>query len=556
MYDLLNGDTLAPKPELSRSHIQQSLTEVVAEQRRRSFVKFAQRAWTQLLPTPPIWNWHMDAICEHLAYLSLGYIRFLMINIVPRHSKTLLANVLWPAWHWLHNPGEQFLCASVDQQLANDASILNRRLLESPWYQGQWPNQIILFDDENTIGMFRNRKGGYRMTASLQSRITGVGGTVQILDDPHDAKKVESDAVRHSALAWHDNAWRSRVNDYNIIRKVYIGQRTHDLDIFGHVLEQEGKRWCHLILPLEFDPKRICITYRNDGTGAKTELPPIFKDPRTQPNEILDPKRMNKAAVESEKAAMSERAWQAQMNQSPVGEGGLIFKRHWWRPWKEPEWRANRDKERPMPAFSEIIQVWDTALEEAQENDFSACTTWGLFDHTEVYWDENSGRPLQGQRRTAGMLIDAFQERLTYPDLREHAIRLHQEFAPTWILVEKKVSGHSLVQELRKKRLPVKAVNLAGSSGRAGQQGDLIARANAASLMLEKGCIWYPLRPFAYQVIDEASKFPNGDHDDYVSTLVIAFMYMRRYHDLTLPDDEKDEISPWAWKSRPRKRYA
>lgn len=558
MYELLQGDPLPPRVELDRQNIQQHLTEIVAAQRRRSFTEFAKRAWTQLLPTPPIWNWHMDCICDHLAYVSMGEIRFLMLNVPPRMSKTMLVSVLWPAWHWLHNPGEQFLFASVDDQLANDSSILSRRLIQSPWYQGQWPDEIALYDDENTVGMYRNRKGGYRMTASLQSRITGVGGTTLGLDDPHDAKKIESDAVRHSALAWHDNAWRSRVNDWNTIKKVYVGQRTHDQDIFGHVLEQEGKRWCHLVLPLEYNPRKVCITYRNDGTGPIADSKPLFTDPRKVENELLDPKRMNKATVEGEKNAMSERAWQAQQNQAPVGEGGLILKRHWWRPWIEPIWRPEsmRGKERPMPQFNEVIQVWDTALEEDEEADFSACTTWGLWNYTEVFMDERAGHPVPGQVRTVAMLIHAYQERLEYPDLRERAIEFNRDFAPDWILIEKKVSGHSLVQELRRKRLPVKAVKLAGSGGRKGTAGDLIPRAKSASLMLEKGCIFYPPKPFAYAVIDEASKFPNGDHDDYVSTCAMAWMYMRKYHDLTLPDDERDEISPWAWKKTRAKRYA
>jgi predicted phage terminase large subunit-like protein len=559
MYELLKGDTFRPRAEISIVEVQKYLTEVAAEERRRSLRTFCQRAWTQILPQAVIWGWHMDAICEHLSYLSLSEIRFLMLNVPPRMSKTMIVSVLWPAWHWLHYPGEQFLFASVDEQLSKDSSILSRRLIESTWYQEQWPGEIVLFDDENTVGMYRNRKGGYRMIASLQGRVTGVGGTILGLDDPHDAKKVESDAVRHGALAWHDSAWRSRVNDWNTVRKVYVGQRTHDMDIFGHVLQQEGKRWCVLTLPMEFNPKRRCITYLNDGIGPKTDLPPIFEDPRTEENEVLDPKRMSAATIDQEKAAVPERSWEAQYNQNPQGSGGFILKRQWWRPWIEPEWRPNNGKERPMPRFDEVIQVWDTAFEEdeIEDNDFSARTTWGIFQYTEVTIDPNLGRPVQGATRTCAMLIDALEERMEYPKLRDTAIEGNNQFEPDRILIEKKSSGHSLIQELRKKRLPVRAVKLDGSAtGQDGRQGDLVARANSASLMLEKGCIFYPPRPFAYSVIDECAKFPNGDHDDYVSTVVIALMYMRRYHDLELPDDEKDEISPWRWKQRPRKRYA
>jgi predicted phage terminase large subunit-like protein len=556
MYELLSGDLLPPRAELTPGHVRAYLTQVAAEEARRSLRTFAKRAWATLQPQKMVWNWHMDAICDHLAYVTLGEIRFLMINVPPRMSKTMLVSVLWPDWHWLHEPGEQFLSAGVDDQLARDASILSRRLIESEWWKTQYPGEIELYDDENTAGMYRNRKGGYRMIGSLQGRITGVGGTIQILDDPHDAKKIESDKTRHNALAWHDNAWRSRLNNPDQARKVYVGQRTHDMDIFGHVLEQEGSRWCHFIIPQEYDPARKTITFLNKGDGPLPDAKPIFEDPRTQEREVLDPKRMSAKTVNAEKRIMSEAAWQAQHNQRPAGTGGLILKRHWWRPWVQPQWRANAGEERPMPRFDQIIQVWDTALEEEEQDDFSACTTWGTFSYTEQFMDKNTGKPVLGQTRTSIMLLDAVQERYSYPDLRKKAIEMNLEFAPNLILIEKKVSGHSLIQELRKKRLPIKGVKLSGSSGKQGKEGDLVARANSASLMLEKGCVWYPPRPFSYAVMEECSKFPNGDHDDYVSTCVIVWMYARRYHDLQLPDDERDDVSPWAWKKLPAKRYA
>jgi phage terminase large subunit-like protein len=567
MFELLSGDKLPPRTQLTPQHVRTYLTQVAAEEMRRSLRLFVKRGWAQLQPLALVYSWHMDALCDHLAYVTMGEIRFLMVNVGPRSSKTMIGSVLWPAWHWLHVPGEQFLTAGVDDQLARDSSILSRRLIESPWYQTQYPGEIDLYDDENTSGMYRNLKGGYRMIASLQGRITGVGGSLQCLDDPHDAKKIESDVVRHSALAWHDNAWRSRLNNPDEAKKVYIGQRTHDSDIFGHVLAQEGSRWVHLVLATEFDKARRCVTFLNKGDGVAPGAKPIFEDPRTLDREILNPKRMSAKTVNAEKRIMSEAAWQAQHNQAPVGQGGLILKRHWWRPWVQPEWRANAGAERPLPRFDQIIQVWDTALEESEQADFSACTTWGTFSYTDQYlekkqhrppdWPKDQEKPVLGETRTCMMLLDAVQERYAYPDLRQKAIDLNQEFAPDVILIEKKVSGHSLLQELRRKRLPVKGLLLSGSSGRGGGQGDLVARANSASLLLEKGCIWYPPRPYAYAVIEEASKFPNGDHDDYVSTCCMAWMYARRYHDLQLPDDERDDISPWAWKKRaPAKRYA
>lgn len=537
--------------------IRKMFTFLGALEMRADFISFCKAAWCQVAPQKLVWNWHLDALCEHLVYMTQGEIRFLMVSLPPRHTKSLIASVLWPTWDWLHRPTTQFLSASVDDRLALDFSRLARRVIESNWYQNLFQPDWYLLEDENAGRQYRNSLGGSRNSTSVQGRVTGAGGDCQILDDAHDAKKVESDATRMASLAWHDNSWRSRLNSPLTAQKLYIGQRTHDSDIYGHVLSQEGARWVNLCLALEFDPSRRCITFPNKGKGVQPGAKEIFRDPRQEEGEMLDPKRFDAETAKVEKAAMSNRAWQAQYQQQPEGQGGLILKRHWWRQWVWPDWHPNAGIERPMPDFFEVIQVWDTAFEEDEEADFSARTTWGLFNYMESDKDSR-GRIQEGQQRTSAMLLDYFEERVDYPSLREEAIQSNQDFAPDWILIEKKASGHSLIQELKRKRLPVKAVGLSGSGGgRSRRQGDLIARAHESSLMLEKGCIWYCPRDWAFHVINHCAKFPNGDHDDITATVVIALQYMRRYYDLTLPDDEaEDEINPYLWRQRAQRRYA
>ena len=542
--------------EAAPVELHKMMTYVAALEMRGDFAAYCKTAWNQVAPQKLVWNWHLDALCEHLVYMTMGEIRFLMVSLPPRHTKSLIASVLWPTWDWTHRPTTQFLSASVDDRLALDFSRLSRRVIESPWYENMFGDMFYLLGDENQGRQYRNSLGGSRNATSVQGRVTGSGGDCQILDDAHDAKKVESDATRQAALEWHDNSWRSRLNSPLTAQKLYIGQRTHVNDIYGHVLAQEGKRWVNLSLALEFDPKRICITYANKGAGVEPDAKPIFTDPRKIEGEMLDPKRFDADTAKREKAIMSSRAWQAQYQQQPEGMGGLILKRGWWREWRWPEWHPLFGDDRPLPEFFEIIQVWDTAFEEDEEADFSARTTWGIFNYVESEKDEY-GNTKAGIQRTSAMLLDMLEERLEYPELRKAAIQANDDFAPDWVLVEKKASGHSLIQELRRKRVPIKAVGLSGSGGgRSRRQGDLIARAHEASLMLEKGCIWHPPRSWAIKVIDHCAEFPNGDHDDICSTVVIALQYMRRFYDLTLPDDEDaEEINPWAWEKRAR-RYA
>lgn len=359
------------------------------------------------------------------------------------------------------------------------------------------------------------------------------------LDDPHNAQKVESTKVRLSALSWNDNAWRSRNNDPNKSQKVYVGQRSHDSDLFGHTLQLERKRWVVVALPMEFEVSNRCITYLNDGTGDNLKKE-IFRDPRKKESELLNPSRFNVETVKNEKKAMSDRAWNAQYQQRPEGQQGLILKRNWWRQWVWPEWHKEAGRTRPLPDFFEMIQVYDTALEEGEENDYTARTTWGFFEHQDSIEDIKTGKIVEGETRVCALLLDRYKDRPSFPELRKLAAESADRTGPDKILIEKKVSGHSLIQELRRKRLPVVGVKVVG---------DLTFRAHMASLVLEKGCIFYIPRIWAFDVIEEAAKFPLGDHDDQVSTLVMAWQYMRRYHDLMLPDEKQtDTIDPFRWK--------
>ena len=531
------------------------LTIVQAENLRLSFSKYVKAAWPQAEPAVLKWNWHIDAICEHLVALSMRDIRFLQIQVPPRMSKSLICTILWPTWHWITWPEEQFLCASYSSSLSLEHSILARRVIQSGWYQTRWGSKYYLLPEQNTADDYRNSAGGYRLTTSVGGRTTGEGGSIQLLDDPHNAQDVESDVQRASALSWHDNAWRSRVNDPNTSRKLYVAQRTHDSDILGHVLEKEGDRWVALILPMEHNPERKCITYSNDGTGANKKKK-LFEEPRKEAGELLNPKRFNAVTAAAEKEAMSERAWNAQMQQQPEGAGGLILKRKWWRPWTYPEHHKLAGKEMPMPNFFEIIQTYDTAFEEGEENDYSARTTWGLFipSDEEVAMFGGAVVPKRSQpdndepkqrrnisNQVCAMMLDKMYERLEYPDLRDAVIESAKDFLPDKILIEKKASGHSLLQEMRRRRLPVVAVKVFG---------DLRSRVHASSVVLKKGCIFYVPRTWAFEVINIAAKYPAGDHDDLESTLSMSWQYMRQWHGLQLPDDEIEdkEISPFKWK--------
>lgn len=84
-----------------------------------SLYDFVQQAWHVVEPGVPfVPSWHIETICEHLEAVSGGDIRKLLINIPPRHSKSLIASVMWPMWEWITSPSEKFLCASYSGALS------------------------------------------------------------------------------------------------------------------------------------------------------------------------------------------------------------------------------------------------------------------------------------------------------------------------------------------------------------------------------------------------------------------------------------------------------
>jgi len=865
--------------------VERYYTAVTAETCRRSLRKFVRTSWPLIDPAPFVPAWHIDALCDHLAFVVLGDIRNLMIMVPPRSSKSSIVSVAFPAWVWADHPEEQFLCASYAADLAKIDAAKNRRLVESEWYQSRYPDVMIL-SDENRVDRFSTTAGGYRTTISVGSKTTGLGGnylclpgdelvwtdrgllpigkivheriralalsidestgaasyqritafhqnpgrkiiavecddgsavhctgdhrlltlnrgwveaqqlrpsdvlpgaplpdhrnravtypelvaqntvaftrshecddlrlceldaatlvenpgialqpymardslpriacsnpidggwfdpittreyccalgtcsdldrlglgqlrawpkfiagersvplgvvdvlsaraiakirqvvsrTVSVampdlasgwrlaykgvhhdlmheqvmratvlpgvepriastviwrskdspfntpttanrggscnsflgtnaseirhavkpiksrnrkptlirslghtnqtycitvernhnffagergvlvancLDDPHNAAEVEHEAARKAVISWHDGAWRSRVNNPNTARRIYVAQATHAQDVLHHVLDKEEKRWVVLRLAMEYDGSRKCITYRNRGKGPEGE--PIFRDPREKPGSLLCPSRYDEDTIEAIRDAISDRVYQAQYQQNPQGAGGKIWKLKWWRKWAWPKWHLEyRKSERPLPEFIEVIQAYDTAFEEGEQDSFSVRTTWGLFLNQDLI-EGNKGRIGYGPERVNALLLERKKWRPGFGELRDEAIEAGQLWEPDRILVEKKASGHSLVKELRAKKLPVRAVKI---------QGDLVYRAHMASLPLEKGSIWYVDRPWAKSFIDVCAKFPDVDFDDEIASAAIALQYMRKHMDLELEDDDDNE---------------
>jgi len=241
----------AVERELERR--QRERARIEAEPLRASLPAFIHAAWPMLEPATKFKpNWHIDVIAEHLEAARRGEIRRLIVNVPPRHMKSLNVSVLWPVWWWCSDPTVRFLTASYGADLAIRDSLKSRRLIQTNWFQHRFGDVFWLTSDQNVKGRYENNRSGYRIATSVGGTATGEGGDVILIDDPHKADEVESDIQRQDVLDWHDGTISTRFNDPNSAIEVLVMQRLHEQDLTGHLLERGG--WTHLCLPAEYEP--------------------------------------------------------------------------------------------------------------------------------------------------------------------------------------------------------------------------------------------------------------------------------------------------------------
>ena len=513
------------------------MLDLLKEERERrnaasSLYEFVRQSWHVVEPGVPfIGGWHIEQICEHLEACSGGELRKLLINIPPRHSKSTIVSVMWPMWEWLTDPAQKFLCASYSGNLSIRDNLKARRLIQSPWYQDRWGHMFKLAGDQNAKQRYENDKTGYRLATSVGGTATGEGGSRLLLDDPHSAQEAQSDAIREAAVEWFDVVWSTRLNDPKNDVMVTIMQRLHERDISGHILDDIGG-WEHLMIPAEWD-----------GIRRKTSVGPY--DPRQKKGELICPERFGEDEIADLKKLLGAYGAAGQLQQEPTPSEGGILKTQFFELWPENT---------GLPPFEYILQSYDCAFTEKSTGDPTACTVWAVFTHA-------------GARHV--MLIDAWDEHLAYPDLREKAIRqwgteyggmskdspFSRKKRPDRVLVEAKASGQSLLQDLRLAKVPAIPYNPGNA--------DKISRAHQAAPTLELGLCWIPESKktpghavsWAQPFLKQLAKFPVAAHDDYVDTFTQAIIYLKNDGFFDLPQardvDEPqlrvvEKVNPYA----------
>lgn len=449
--------------------------------------------WHVLEPANPFVDGpHLHAICDHLEAVTSGQIRNLVINMPPRHAKSLLVSVFWPVWEWLSHPERRWLFASYALSLSIRDSLKCRRLIESPWFQGLFSDIFALTSDQNAKLRFENDHTGYRIATSVGGTGTGEGGDRIVVDDPHNVVEAESETIRGSALRWWDESMSTRGNDPKTVARIIVMQRVHETDLSGHVLEQGG--YVHLCLPAEYE-----------APGYST---PIGHDWRTVEGELLWPERFGLPELSAIKLSLGSHAVAGQLQQQPSPRTGGMFKRDWWQ-FFDPAYFTHSH-------VQQLIQVWDTAFKTKQENDYSVCSTWALLPNG-VY------------------ILDVWRDKVEFPDLKRAAALQYAKWHPSVVLIEDKASGQSLVQELQRETgIPI--VKVSADADKSVRAAAVTSYVEAKRVFLPTGAAWVA------DWIDEHAKFPSAAHDDQVDTTSIALKRLVLAGAVCLDDDVADAL--------------
>jgi predicted phage terminase large subunit-like protein len=417
-------------------------------------------------------NWHLEAMAHELTRVMKGSTRRLIITVPPRSLKSICASVCFPAFVLGHDPSARLICVSYAEALARKHANDCRALMRSALYRGIFPaTRISLAKDTETEVMTTAR--GSRLATSVGGTLTGRGGKLLIIDDPLKPQDAHSEIARESLKQWYANTLLSRLDHKEEGSIIVVMQRLHPDDLVGHLLEQRG--WRHLNLPAIAEQETVI------------ELGATRRHHR-RVGDLLHPERESQTALDELKASMGSMEFTAQYQQAPVPIGGNLIKWSWFRFYDRP----------PVPQPGDrLIVSWDTALSSSQLADYSACVVLLVRKET-VY------------------VLDVVRARLEYPDLKRAVLEHHHRWrnfgcSSYALLIEKKGSGLSLIQDLQRQNIHAIGVN---------PEGDKVMRMAAQTAQIEAGAVHLPTRAaWVEDFKKEILAFPMSRHDDQIDAL-------------------------------------
>ena len=446
---------------------------------QNNFLDFVNHVWPSFIAGS-----HHKIFAEKLERVARGELKRLIVNMPPRHTKSEFASYLFPAWVMGRSPSTKIIQATHTAELAVGFGRKVKNLLDSEIYRDVFPD-MQLARDAKASGRWSTNEGGEYYAVGVGGALAGCGANLCIIDDPVSEQDALSPTALDNIYEWYTSGPRQRLQPGGSI--IIVMTRWSIRDLTAKVLQKQAEGGA--------------------DQWEVVEFPAIFPDT----DNVLWPEFWSRDELEGVRASIPVAKWNAQYLQNPTAEEGAIIKREWWNVW---------ERDAPPPC-DYIIQSYDTAFTKSERADYSAITTWGVF-----YPDEGD--------EAAIILLDAEKGRWEFPELKDQAMRLYQEYEPDMVLIEQKASGTPLTQDLRKAGIPV-------SGFTPGRGADKFSRMNACAPVFESGMVWCPETRWADEVVEECASFPNGEHDDLADSMTQAILRFRQGGFIGTRNDYEDE---------------
>ena len=317
-----------------------TLQQIKAARARKSLLRFTEYTLPQYQRAA-----HHELIAKKLEAVERGEIDRLMIFMPPRHGKSELASVRFPAWFLGRNPDKFFISASYGQKLSVKFGRRVRNLIRDPRVREVFPS-LILNEDSQAKDLFNTPEGGQYLATSVDGSITGDGGHVVSIDDPVKGRQeADSEASQETAWDWYRGDLYTRLMPG--ARIVLTQTRWNEGDLAGRILESEGR-------------------VEDGGEWQVLELPALHPE-----RGALWTEWYPEETLERIKNAIGPREWSALYQQKPQPDEGTFFKREWFKRWdKLPKLR--------------YYGTSDYAVTDGG-GDYTVLTIWGIDQNGDVY---------------------------------------------------------------------------------------------------------------------------------------------------------------------------
>lgn len=510
--------------DLSQEEIRRLLPTLTVEAKKELLAALEERAIlqarTRFLPYIEHLNpmfvrgRHHELVAEHLEAVDRGDIKRLMVFMPPRASKSMMISQYFPSWYIGRHPTQQILSISYNIDLVSFFGRFVRNTVSSDDYRAIFP-KVELSTDSRASDRWMTTAGGVYNAVGIGGGIAGKGASLGIIDDPLNEQDAWSKAKRDHVIQWFPGGFLSRLMPGGKI--IILMTRWHEDDLAGWLIRETEKKmgavdpWTILNIPAIVEEEK---------TSVLLDLPigSSFWPKHPNPPKDVELSGWSVEELMQKKAMLPPYQWDALYMQRPSTEGGNIIKKTWWKMWDKPE----------PPHMSYTFMSCDTAFSTKTSADFSVLTRWGVFN-------PDPDNPTVPHLVCLGMEKD----RWGYPQLRKKIIEWNRDYKPDAIVIEKKASGQSLLQDLQEAGLPVVPFN---------PEQDKVARAWAATPLLMAGRVWMPQDTktgWQESIMDDCARFPRLTHDDVVDAAVQAILWVKDGMFLVFhPDDLAAQPEP------------